>query len=504
MAIVKLQGNRENELNIYYEFDTESKPLGEGGMGKVFRGKCVDAKTGTSRDVAIKFMFEGLTSSVIERARRESAIQLRHENLVEMMGFLTTEEEVPGRSTTRKHYHVVSELLDGVTLEDLLNGITTDSEGKTVEFAVEMSTLRQYDPYKFAKIILSNILSGVMSLHDAGYIHRDIDPSNIMLTHNRKIKLIDFGIAKKIETLATTDKELTVDGQFVGKVKYASPELILGLVKDQDKTTDIYSLGIMFYQLITGNVPFEGHKSEICRKHLQVPVPLKQIKHKNAKKIIRRATEKDQRKRFQSAAEFRVEIERMEEVSSQSTLSFDKRYILAAAACVLIGVIGFTAYWIFRNPGNGNTADSNRIYTLSDVKNMLMHQEEAKGGFNELERLCESKNGEAIYLMSRLYLLAGDEGEATDSVIRMQNNLKGLVSQDNTKAHELLEEAVQQNHNNCWALYDLGRDYELGEKHGSQVDMGKAKEMFAKAEKNAKETGDILCESACQKHLQND
>ena len=85
MATIVLKGNNPQDKNIYYEFDTSTEPLGEGGMGKVYRGRQVSEVTKASRDVAIKFMFDGLPQSVIDRARREASIRMVSENLVEMI-----------------------------------------------------------------------------------------------------------------------------------------------------------------------------------------------------------------------------------------------------------------------------------------------------------------------------------------------------------------------------------------------------------------------------------
>ena len=87
----------------------------------------------------------------------------------------------------------------------------------------------------FALLVIKNILSGIMALHDKGYIHRDLDPSNIMITSDRKIKIIDYGIAKQLSTLTTQDQQLTTAGQFMGKATYASPELVVGDVVHQNE-----------------------------------------------------------------------------------------------------------------------------------------------------------------------------------------------------------------------------------------------------------------------------
>ena len=109
MAIIRLQSDIERQKRLYYEFDSSDKPLGEGGMGKVYKGRCVDERTGMYKEVAIKFMFSDLPEHAIERARREASIRLRNDNLVEMLGFIeTTEKNVMGEGM--KRYHVVSEL----------------------------------------------------------------------------------------------------------------------------------------------------------------------------------------------------------------------------------------------------------------------------------------------------------------------------------------------------------------------------------------------------------
>lgn len=112
MSIVRLQGEAEKQKHIYFEVDASKPAIGEGGMGKVMRGVCVDTDTNVTRPVAIKFLYDDLPAHAIERARREASIQLRNDNLVEMIGFVETESY--HGNTLQKHYHVVSELLTGV------------------------------------------------------------------------------------------------------------------------------------------------------------------------------------------------------------------------------------------------------------------------------------------------------------------------------------------------------------------------------------------------------
>lgn len=239
MSIVRLQGEAEKQKHIYFEVDASKSAIGEGGMGKVMRGVCVNTDTNVTRPVAIKFLYDDLPAHAIERARREASIQLRNDNLVEMIGFVETESYHGNK--LQKHYHVVSELLTGVSLSDLLEGKCTDVHDKEIPFAKKMLKDYQTDPVHFAKNIGINVLSGLMALHDAGYIHRDIDPSNIMLTEDGHIKLIDFGICKQVNKLTTHDRGLTTTGVFMGKAEYAAPELVLGDLRSQNQTTPLES-----------------------------------------------------------------------------------------------------------------------------------------------------------------------------------------------------------------------------------------------------------------------
>lgn len=310
MNIIRLQGDAEKRSGIYYEYDADATPLGEGGMGRVFKGFRVVERTGERMPVAIKAIYDNIPERVVERARREANIQLDNDNLIRMYGFVETISHYEGGTKSKVHYHVIMELLVGVTLEDIMNGVTSDQNGMQIPFAAELYS--QYSQNRNAAVvrIMKSILSGLMALHDMGFIHRDIDPSNIMVTINKKIKLVDLGICKQIISLESQDKALTATGVFIGKVNYAAPELVLGDVKNQGYTTDIYALGILMFQLCSGHLPFSGTDQDILSAHLRKPLPLKDIKGRDFKKIIRKATEKLQSKRYASSAEFRVDLER--------------------------------------------------------------------------------------------------------------------------------------------------------------------------------------------------
>lgn len=501
MSLYKIQGKAERQQGIYYEFNSEDKPLGEGGMGKVYKGRCVDEKSGQSRDVAIKFIYSDLPSYAIEKARREASIHFRHENLVEMLGFIETESKsVIGEP--EKHYHVVSELLEGVSLDSLLTGKFVNKEGQFIPYAEKLFKDFHHDPNRTSINIIKCILSGLMTMHDAGYIHRDIDPTNIMVTIDGRIKLIDFGIAKKFNALTSHDKHLTHSGQFVGKPEYAAPELVLGSIDEQNQTTDIYSVGILLFQLIVGHQPFEGDRSDVLHKQLHSPIPLKLVKHKGLRKIIAKATEKTRSKRYQSAAEFRVDLDRVLLTGGNNIFEWKPLYtyctfgvIACAAAFVGINKFGQT---LDTPPGKPDSLNIKPPTTTPQpisyglAVNKLHNQETFEEGINKLESLSNSGNSEASFLLSRLYfrsLKAGDY--CPDSIKRLQDMHE--IKVDNGKAHKLLELAVEQNPDKYQALYELACDY-LGGSGGRlneiRHDIDKADKLFLKALDAAKANND--------------
>lgn len=492
MAIIRLKGNTAQDRNIYYEFDTDTEPLGEGGMGKVYRGRQVSEITGLSRDVAIKFMFDGLPQSVIDRARREASIQIVSENLVEMMGFIETTSEGPNH-TIRSHYHVVSELLSGVMLADLLNGVTKAKDGRQIPFAQKLYEMYQNDRTNFALFIMKNIASGIMKLHDKGYIHRDIDPTNIMVTEDGKIKLIDFGIAKKLpshntsssDILTTQDRSLTMTGQFVGKPQYAAPELVVGDIQYQNETTDIYAMGILFYQLLVGKLPFTGPVTKVLEAQKKQKTPVKNIDGiqyaADARYVVAKATEKEQNKRYQSAAEFRVDLDAI------GTGLGPKRWIYYAGGGVLVLLL---AMFFFFGRGMGPTPSPDET-----ISGRLMNKEKAKDAWNEL---VQQNDASSIFLQSRIYF----DGNLPDSIVIMKKNLEGIVPEDNVKAHELLEKAHVLAPKDARILYNLGLDWYYGEGRGAKErDLDKAQAYFEEAMQIAKDSDDPIMQDRIQDML---
>lgn len=314
MTVYKLQGFEEKEQGIYYEYDADSPPLGEGAMGRVYKGVCVNGRTKNRTAVAIKVIYDNIPETVIERARREAAVRINSPYLLQMLGFIEQpfSANYNGHVATVMRYFVIMELLEGVTLYDIMQGKTSDFSGNTISAVKKLHDSYIVDKETTIQKIISKTLQGIKALHNEGYIHRDIDPTNIMITSDGHIKLIDFGICKKLNTLGTSDKNLTATGLFMGKIDYASPELIIGDVQHQNQSTDIYALGILLYQLCTGHLPFSGSDNEVLLAHMRKNIPLKDLKGSPYKKIIIKATQKSQSRRYENACQMLEEIDNLD------------------------------------------------------------------------------------------------------------------------------------------------------------------------------------------------
>jgi serine/threonine protein kinase/TPR repeat protein len=313
VAIIKLQSEADAKLSRYYEFDPENKAgiLGKGGMGIVFKGKLVHSETGKYDPVAIKVLFKDLSEDSITRAKREASIQIVHENIIRMYGFVETTD-----SDGKPRSHIISEYLQGETLDKVLAKRGALSQPETIR-------------------IVKSILAALYMLHSKGYIHRDIDPSNVMVCDDGKIKLIDFGIAKQVADYHGEFTSGTIEGKFIGKINYASPEQAEGKHWLTNVTSDIYSTGILLFELLTGKLPFSGSMYEIIKGHREQIIPRNELIPKELQYVIRKATAKDPAARYQSATEFIVDLERIEQGKSPIPQPL-KKWIAATAGALLL------------------------------------------------------------------------------------------------------------------------------------------------------------------------
>jgi predicted Ser/Thr protein kinase len=249
--------------------------IGEGGMGAVYRG----LDTMLEREVAIKMLKPELASQpdVLERFRSEAVTlaKLNHPNIATLFSFMRDGED----------YFMVMEFVRGQTLDDLIRRFGA----MVIERAVPL---------------FCQALDGIDHAHRMGIIHRDIKPANVMLTEGGSIKVMDFGIARVLGSA-----RMTRQGNIVGTIEYMSPEAVRGL--EVDARSDVYSLGILLYEMLTGRVPFDS-TSEFEMMKMQVeqaPQPPRTFTANiplDIEQAIMRALAKKPEARFQTAGEFRA------------------------------------------------------------------------------------------------------------------------------------------------------------------------------------------------------
>lgn len=468
MLIKRLQGQLEKRNGYYYEFDMHSKPLGEGGMGVVYKGFKIYEATGNRSVVAIKAMFDGLPAEVYERAEREASIRLRNDNLVEMLGFIS-EIEIDPYGMQKNKYYVVSEYLNGVVLSDLLTGQFKDKDSIEIPYAKQLYTDYVSEKEKTSIEIIRCVLSGILALHDKGYIHRDIDPTNIMVTDEGTIKLIDFGIAKYVRSLGTIDKSLTSTGKFIGKAEFASPELVLGDVRNQGYPTDIYAIGILFYQLLVGKLPFTGSKYEVLQMQLNDKVPVKHIKNPLLAKIVKKATEKNKSDRYSSVAELRVEIDK----AADSHPSIISRYWKHGVATLLSSVACATIIYMLTlpeppgptpKPQPGPTpkptpvvVDYSKDFNQALAKLNSKDKNIATEGLNLMKGLADKNCADAIEELGLTYCTFS---KVQSSEIKARREILGLNQNiSETQSIQYLESIKADETMSVDALYILGYSY---------------------------------------------
>lgn len=253
--------------------------LGSGGMATVYRAQ--DKNLG--RDVAIKVLHEHLVheESFKERFEQEARFiaSFNHPNIVRVYDFATLIVD-----DSKLHYMVMP-YLNGKTLVDILSE-ARDSE-KTL-------------PHERIKQIVGDIAAALDYAHERGMIHRDVKPANIIFDENNHAILTDFGIARLAQT-----SNLTADGTIVGTPAYMSPEQATG--QPTDHRSDIYALGCILYELLTGRTPFEDDGTvAVLLKHVQeIPQPVSkyaEIKNPAIDYVLERALAKDPDDRYQKAS----------------------------------------------------------------------------------------------------------------------------------------------------------------------------------------------------------
>ncbi|MGE5329049.1 MAG: Stk1 family PASTA domain-containing Ser/Thr kinase [Deltaproteobacteria bacterium] len=270
--------------------------IGGGGMALVYKAKC----NLLNRFVAVKILRPEFTTDkeFIERFKIESqaAASLSHPNIVSIYD-VGNDNDVN---------YIVMEYVDGVTLKEYI-------------------TEKGLVPWKTAVNIAMQICSALEHAHKNHIVHRDIKPHNIILTKEMIAKVTDFGIAR-----AVSSSTLTATGNTIGSVHYFSPEQARGGYTDEK--SDIYSLGIVLYEMLTGKVPYDGDTPvTIALKHLEdemvPPIELDGSIPKSVNDIVLKAVQKNQASRYQSATEMLDDLYSALKVPNGNFVKFDNEVI---------------------------------------------------------------------------------------------------------------------------------------------------------------------------------
>jgi len=303
--------------------------LGKGGMGKVYRA--IDKKL--NEEVALKLIKPEIASDkkTLERFSNELKIarKIAHKNVGRMYELMEEKET----------HFITMEYVPGEDLKRLIRKVGQFSAGKVI-------------------FIAKQVCEGLTEAHRLGVVHRDLKPQNIMVDEEGNARILDFGIARSI-----TGKGITGAGVMIGTPEYMSPEQ--AEVKEVEQRSDIYSLGVILYEMVTGRVPFEGetplgiamkHKSETPKDpreiNAQIPEDLSQM--------IMKCMEKNKEIRYQSAEEVRFELENIEKgipsterivpkrkpiTSKEITVTFRLKKLLIPALVIVVLAIMTITVW---------------------------------------------------------------------------------------------------------------------------------------------------------------
>ncbi len=332
--------------------------LGKGGMGEVWLAEDTDLH----RKVAVKLLVKEFTTNEVRLRRFErearAASALNHPNILTIYEIGQVEER----------RFIATEFVDGETLRRRISGTPVE--------------------LRSALDVTAQVASALSASHEAGIIHRDIKPENIMLRPDGLVKVLDFGLAKLApqQTETNVDPSLaitvsTTPGTVMGTVRYMSPEQSRGM--DVDARTDIFSLGVVLYEMITGHAPFEGATAcdVIAAILTSEPPPLSHYVPGTPPQLARmvtRALKKEREERYQSVKELHEELKSLKQDLESSTSRGSSRLNLmlhnirwnkANLSALVLCLLALFSFVIYRQTGRGDrqAIDSIAILPFTNV-----------------------------------------------------------------------------------------------------------------------------------------
>jgi tetratricopeptide (TPR) repeat protein/predicted Ser/Thr protein kinase len=289
------------------------KKLGAGGMGVVYKAE----DTRLKRPVALKFLSHELTQGEAARDRfireAQTASALDHPNICSIHEIDETQD---------RQLFICMAHYDGETLRERLR--------------------RGAVPLGEALDIVCQTAAGLEKAHNNGIFHRDVSPANVMVTKEDGVKIIDFGLAKLKER-----SRLTSTGSTLGTIVYMSPEQARG--EEVDARSDIFSLGVVLYELLANCLPFDGeHETAVLYKILNVR-PERLSKHKadipeGLQRIVDKALQKDASSRYQSVAEMREDLLRVSEGLKPIRAALPRRYLRVVVPLAILSIVAVLAW----------------------------------------------------------------------------------------------------------------------------------------------------------------
>ena len=363
---VPLDGNLIGKRVSHYRV---LEVLGGGGMGLVYKAE--DIKLG--RRVALKFLPHELKEDpvALERFEREARATsaLDHPNICAVYEFGEYEDQP----------FIVMQFLEGQTLRELIENAAADARGSPS--SVPKTSL----PYKTTLDLARQIASGLNAAHEKGILHRDIKPANIFITNRGEAKILDFGVAKILESDSPHDADsigaaklppgegglsLTRTGIALGTASYMSPEQIRG--EKLDARTDLFSLGLVLYEMATGRQAFAGGTAESVHSAIfhGSPIPARELSPgipPKLEEIIDKALEKDRDRRYQSASAIYADLECLEQ--SLHTNSRWIRWQWAAGLILTLSLFGGLLFREARRPKPAPPEIKLRQLTTNSIEN---------------------------------------------------------------------------------------------------------------------------------------